>query len=85
MDFMKHISNEKLLSFCSGNPRQPGLARTKGEATNRICQTQSEPGSPSLCSKMHSHSKDDENPLCSMQLANTFEWACGVHWRACWW
>lgn len=82
MHFMKHISNEKLPSFFSGDPRQPGLARTKGEATNRICQTQSEPGSPSLCSKMHSHSKVNENPLCCMQLANTLDWARGVHWRA---
>lgn len=32
MDFMKHISDEKLPSFCPGDPWQPGLAHTKGKA-----------------------------------------------------
>ena len=74
MDFMNHISNEKLPPFCSGDPWQPRLGSVQRERQgNRLCQTWSEPSSPSLCSRMCSHSRDDENPLWGRHLANTFQ------------
>lgn len=90
---MNHISKEKLSSFCFGNPWQPrlGLAQRERQG-NRICQTWSEPSSPLLCSRMYTHSKDDEKPSVELTVSQPIlkkgsngprlEGTCGAHQRA---
>lgn len=66
-------------NYCHSAPvilAAPAWLTTKGEAGRGremgVCKTQSEPSSPSLCSSMYSHSRDDENPLWCRHLANVF-------------